>query len=141
MNRQLTLLVVAAALTWACAGVKKGELEELKPAIESFHQRIRWKDFRAAAELVVPERRLEFIRARMANGDDRDFFITDFQLEDAQISKDLLSAEAVSRVSWYRLPSNTEQSAFITSTYVWRDSHWLLESQDAGPFTELLRKK
>lgn len=116
----------------------KSDLEELKPAIESFHQKLRWKDFRVAAEGIVPERRDSFIKARIKTNDERDLFITDFQLEDAKTSDDQLQARAVSRLSWYRLPSMTEVSATITSVYVWREKRWMLESQDSGPFPDLL---
>ncbi len=129
----LCLLNSACATFWA-----KGDLEELKPAIESFHQKLRWKDFRVAAEGIVPERRESFIKARTKTNDERDLFITDFQLEDAKTSDDQTKAHAVSKLSWYRLPSTSEQTATITSLYVWRDKRWLLESQDSGPFPDML---
>lgn len=137
MVRQLVILVFA--LNSACVTLMgQPDLEALKPAIESFHQKLRWKDFRVAAEGIVPERRQSFIKARIKSNDERDLFITDFQLEDAQTSNDQRQAHAVSRVSWYRLPSTSEQSATITSLYVWRDRRWLLESQDSGPFPEMV---
>ncbi len=135
----LRLPTIAGCLIFAaCATLGKPDLEELKPSIESFHQKIRWKDFRAAADLLVPERRESFIKARTRANDDKDLFITDFQLEDAKTSDDQLEAKVVSRVSWYRLPSMTEQTATITNVFVWRERRWELESQDAGPFPDLL---
>jgi hypothetical protein len=130
-------MVAWATVSVGCATVRPPDLEELKPAVEAFHQRVRWKDFRSAAELVVPEHRDAFIRARERLKDDRDLFISDFQLEDAKLAPDLSVAHAVSRVSWYRLPSTAEQSVTVTSTFVWRESQWLLESQDDGPFEDL----
>lgn len=133
MIRRLCLL----CLVCACATVKTPDAEELKPTVEAFHQRARWKDFRGAAELVVPERRRSFISGRARLNDERDLFITDFQLEDAQVQPEHQLARVVSRLSWYRLPSTSEQSSTLTSVFVWREGHWLLESQDSGPFEEL----
>ncbi len=130
------LLIVATG----CASVKKGEVEDLKPAIEAFHRRIRWKDFRGAAELMVLERQEAFIKARSKSNDERDLYITNFELEDAKLAPDLLTAKAVTRLSWYRLPSTTEKTATVTSVFVWRDLVWQLESQDDGPFEELKPK-
>lgn len=123
----------------ACATLKgQGDLELLKPAIENFHQRARWKDFRGASELVVPEKRAAFLAAREALRDDKDLNITDYSLEDATIQPNLTEAVAVTRVSWFRLPSASEQSATVRSRFVWRDGAWLLDGQDGGPFASEL---
>ena len=137
MIRRLSVLFLASA----CATVKGPDVEELKPTVEAFHQRVRWKDFRGAADLVVPERREGFIKGRSRLNDERDLFVTDFQLEDAQLPPENQVARVVSKLSWYRLPSTTEQTVTLTSVFAWRDGHWLLESQDAGPFEELLPSK
>jgi hypothetical protein len=133
--RPLTWWVVLAATS--CATVSKPDLDDLKPAVEAFHQRLRWKDFRGAADLIVPERRDGFIKERARLKDDKDLYITDFQLEDAKTSPDQAIARAVSRLSWYRLPSTTEETATVTNVFAWREGAWLLESQDTGPFEEL----
>ena len=120
-----------------CATVPKGDPEDLKPAMRALYQSFRWKDFRGAAEMMVVERREAFVKARTKLKDDRDLFITNFELEDAKISPDLLIARAVARLSWYRLPSTTEETATVTNVFVWREGTWQLESQDEGPFEEL----
>lgn len=131
-------LVLVLCLVSACAAWRaRPDMEALKPAIEAFHQRIRWKDFRGAADLMVPARRKPFVKARTKADDDRDLFITNFDLEDAKISSEGV-AEVVSKVSWYRLPSNVEKTATLTSVFVWFDGKWWLESQDDGPFPDLL---
>jgi hypothetical protein len=120
-----------------CVTIPKGEIDDLKPAVELFHQRVRWKDFRGAADLLVAEKRAAFLKARSKLNDDRDLFITNVDLEDARLSPDLLIANTVTKISWYRLPSTTEQTATVSSVFVWRQSVWQLESQDEGPFDEL----
>jgi hypothetical protein len=131
------LIVVWALAASGCATIRPPDLEELKPAVEAFHQRVRWKDFRAAAELMVPEHRDAFIKARAKLKDEKDLFVTDFQLEDAKLAPDRNVALAVSKLSWYRLPSMTETTATVTSTFVWRENQWMLECQDDGPFDDL----
>jgi hypothetical protein len=121
----------------ACVTVPKGESDSLKPAVDAFHLRTRWKDFRAASQLIVEERQSAFIKSRLQHNDEKDLFITDFQLEDATLSKDTLSATAISKMSWYRLPSSTEITKVVTSKFVWREGQWFLESQEGGPFEEL----
>lgn len=112
-------------------------MDELKPTVEKVHTAIRWKDFRGLAEYIVPERRASFLKARTRLKDERDLFISDFQLEDAQVVKQAQTANVVSHLSWYRMPSATEQTVTITSVFVWRENTWMLESQDDGPFEEL----
>lgn len=127
-----------ALLLGACATVPKGEVEDLKPAVRALYQSFRWKDFRGAAEMMVAERRDGFVKARTKMKDDQDLFITNFELEDAKLSADLLTAKVVARLSWYRLPSTTEKTVTISNVFVWREGVWQLESLDDGPFEELL---
>ncbi len=123
----------------ACAHIKSSaDLEGLRAAAETFHQRIRWKDFRGAAELIVPERRASFQAAREAQRDDRDLSITDYQLEDARLSADGSSAVVVSRLNWTRLPSLSEASELVSSEFVLRDGTWLIARQSGGPFAREL---
>src|SRR5437868_3482545 len=107
-----TALALALALALAsCAHVpKSGGIETLKPAADTFHQRIRWRDYRGAAELLVPERREAFGKARAEKHDDKDLTISDYQLEDARLFGDGDRALVVSRISWVRLPSVSENS-------------------------------
>lgn len=130
-------IAIFALLSTGCATLPKGDPEALKPAVETFHQRARWKDFRGAAEFIVPERQGSFVKARTKADDDRDLFITNFELEDAKIANDTITAEVVTKISWYRMPSTTEVTKTVTNVFVWRNEQWLLESQDEGPFEEL----
>lgn len=121
-----------------CVGVKTGDVELLKPTLESFHRLIRWRDFRGASSLVAPERQSAFMKGRNKLNDERDLFITNYELEEATIAADGMTATAISKVSWYRLPSATEKTVVVTSVLAWRDGRWVMESQDDGPFEELL---
>ncbi len=128
------MLFAFAALS-ACATVpRSGGLETLKPAVETFHKRARWKDIRGLVDLVVPERREAFAKGRRELNDDRDLSISDYQLEDVKFSDAGMRAVVVSRVQWVRLPSASEHDDQITSEFVFRDGAWLLARQDVGPF-------
>lgn len=112
----------------------KPDSETLKPRIEDFHLRSRWRDYRGAAELLVAERRTPFLKARAAKNDEKDLSITDYQLEECTFSNDGARAECISNISWVRLPSPSESRATVTSVFVWDGSNWYLAQQDEGPF-------
>ena len=134
-------VAVLAVFLAGCVTVPKGEVDDLKPSMRALYQSLRWKDFRGAADLMVAERRDPFIKARKTLNDDRDLFVTNFELEDAKLSADLLTARAVTRLSWYRMPSITEQTVTVMNVFVWREGVWQLESMDDGPFEEMLPDK
>lgn len=138
-TRPFLLFLCVAALA-SCAHVpRSGGLETLKPAIETFHQRVRWKDFRGATELLVPERRAAFEKARVDLNDARDLSITDYQLEDVRLVDDGMRAIVVSRISWVRLPSPSEHPDMVTSEFVFQNNAWQLARQDQGPFAPELQ--
>ena len=137
MTRSLFLIVSSCFL--GCATVPKGDIDLLKPTIEAFHQAARWKDFQTIGELLVPEKKDAFMQARKTMKDERDLFITDYELQDAKISLDLLKAAAVSHIKWYRLPSATEQDSTVTSNWIWKNKAWKLDSQDGGPFASEMK--
>ncbi len=132
MNRSLALLL-ALALS-ACAHSKKSNLESLKPIVEGFHKSIRWKDYRGAAQVIVPERRERFEDARRELKDSEDLSFTDYELEEVRVSEDGQRATVFSRVQWMRLPSASAKTATVKSEFVYRDGTWMLERQLGGPF-------
>lgn len=128
-------MFLAFALGMGCAHTKKkSDLETLRPVVESFHQRVRWKDYRIAARYIVPERRQDFERARRERQDERDLSITDYEIEEVQVEEEGARAVVTSRIKWMRLPSVSEQSDTVTSEFIYRDGKWLLEKQAGGPF-------
>jgi hypothetical protein len=130
---------LAAFALGACAhGPKLGTAEEIRSTADSFHQRIRWRDFRGAAELLIPERRARFEHALKVSGAERDLSISDYELEQERISADGTVATVVSRVSWMRLPSVTEKTELVTSELIRKDGVWLLSRQQGGPFAREL---
>lgn len=134
------LLLVSVPVLAACAHVPlSGGVATLKPAVETFHQRVRWKDFRGTVELLVPERREAFEKARKDQNDDRDLSITDYQLEDVRLVDDGMRAIVVSRISWVRLPSVSEHADVVTSEFVFQQGAWQLARQDSGPFVPELQ--
>lgn len=133
-----SILSLALFLASSCATVGKPDTEALKPTLEAFARGVRWKEFRGTADLIVPERREAFLKARLKAKDDQDLTISDFTQEDAIIAPDLQTARVVAVIKWLRMPNPVEQRATLTSVFVWREGRWLLESQDDGPFVELL---
>jgi hypothetical protein len=132
--RRLPAFFLVLVLAACATSSKKSNLEALKTTVERFHELIRWRDYRAAARLIVPERREDFQRARIELKDDRDLTITDYELEGVELSEDGQRATVQSRIQWMRLPSASEQTALVSSEFVLREGAWLLERQREGPF-------
>jgi hypothetical protein len=134
-NRSVLLLVFPLL---ACAHPKQTSNPDLlKPAIETFHQRIRWADWRGASELLVGERRDPFLAARKAENDGKDLQIADYTLEDFQLINGGLGASVVSRLSWVVMPSPSVKERTVRSEWFWLDGTWLLGRVIDGPFPEL----
>ena len=132
--KRLSALFLVLVLGACATTSKKSSLEALKPTVESFHQLIRWRDYRSAARFIVPERREDFQRARLEQNDDQDLTVTDYEIEDVKLSADGQRATVKSRIQWMRLPSASARTALVTSEFVLRDGAWLLERQLEGPF-------
>lgn len=135
--RSFVPLLLMALLGGACAHTPQSTgLEGLRPVVEDFHKRIRWKDFRGASRHLVPERREAFLRARAELHDDRDLSITDFEVLDAQLAADGMRGFVTTRLQWMRLPSPSEQTATVTEEYVYlpQEKTWQLERMLDGPF-------
>lgn len=136
VTRPLALLFL---LLSACAHTPSSTGKEtLKPTVEGFHQRVRWRDYASAAQYLTPERRDAFEKARRAKRDERDLTITDFELEEVRVAPDGKSATVRSRINWIRLPSVTEASEPVESDFVFRDGKWMLSRQQGGPFNDEL---
>ncbi|MEN9797135.1 MAG: hypothetical protein RL653_831 [Pseudomonadota bacterium] len=137
--RPLALLSLLLALAAGCAHTQRADSSRaLKQAAEGFHHRIRWGDFRSAAEYLVPDRRRPFSEARERGQDERDLSFSDYELEQLTLAEDGLSADVVSRLRWTRLPSLVEKSETVHSHFVLLRGQWLLAEQDKGPFTDVL---
>lgn len=135
LRRLAPVLLGVVALLSACAHQPTQDRSKtLKKAVDTFDQRVRWKDFRGAMQLLVPERRDGFDDARNAQNDERDLSVTEIEIEDAQLSPDGSRAIVLSRYSWMRLPSTSVKSERVTSEWVFASGAWFLTRQVGGPF-------
>lgn len=120
-------------LVGACAHEqRRADPAALQATAEKFHELVRWKDFRGASELVVPERRAAFLKA--SHDAERDLSVTDYEVQSPKWGDDKHKASVVSRLRWVMLPSPTENDAEVTSDWVDYRGTWLLARQQAGPF-------
>jgi hypothetical protein len=132
---RLLAVLLLFTLGGACAHTQKtSDLQSLRPVVEEFFKRVRWKDYRIAARYIVPERRQDFERASRERQDERDLSITDYEIEEVRIVEEGQRAVVTSRLRWMRLPSATEKTDTVTSEFIYRDGTWLLERQLGGPF-------
>ena len=63
-----------------CATTKKGDLDALKPTLDAFHSRMRWKDFQSVAALLSPDKRQAFLAASSARDDAKNLNVSDYEL-------------------------------------------------------------
>lgn len=114
--------------------------QAVKTAADTFHRRTRWKDFTSASTLIVADRRQAFLDAREAKRDERDLTISDYELLELRLDPNGERAEVVSRITWFRLPSLSENSDTVVSELVREGSTWFIARQSRGPFTPELEE-
>jgi hypothetical protein len=132
---RLLAVLLVFTLGGACTHTQKtSDLQSLRPAVEGFFKRVRWKDYRVAARHIVPERRQDFEQASRERQDEKDLAITDYEIQDIELAEEGHRAIVTSRVQWMRLPSATEKTDTVTSEFIYRDGTWFLERQLGGPF-------
>lgn len=132
----VAMALVACLALGGCSRFGKPTTEELERTSKAFHQHLRWKNFRTAAQYLVPERQAKFLLERERLKDEKDLTVTDFRLDDAAMTADG-RATAHSRISWFRLPSVSEQSDAVATNFIWHEKTWWVVSQEGGPFTDL----
>ncbi len=108
---------------------------KLKSTYEDFEQKARWGESAAVAQLLVPERRSQFLAARARDG--KDLSITDIELLNVVTSDDGTQATVVSRWRWFKLPSTSEQVSEANAVWVTRGGEWQLASMRGGPYPDL----
>ncbi len=108
---------------------------KLKSTYEDFELKARWSESAAVAQMLVPERRSQFLAARARDGSNLN--ITDIELVDVVPSESGERATVTSRWRWFRLPSTSEQAQEAKAVWVARGGEWLLESMQGGPYPDL----
>ncbi len=137
--RLLYTAIVCCVATGCATTGNKGDVDALKPTLELFHGEMRWKNYRTLAQQIVPEKRVAFSKASEDRDDEKNLFVTDFQLEDCALNAtDQTLAVCMSKISWYRLPSATEKTVSVATTLKWQGGQWLVDRQSDGPFAEEL---
>lgn len=137
MLRCLTATLVMCAFVGCAHDARRERGRQLEETAKKLHLLLRWKDFQAASEMIVPEKRARFAAARVEQGDERDLTIADYEVLDAAIDDTAERAVVTSTLSWMRLPSTSLRTERVRSRFVFQDGGWLLEQQDGGPFTDL----
>lgn len=136
MLRALWLLLIVPFL--ACSHQDKPEgPNAMRKAAEEFMQRVRWKDFAGAAEMLVPARREHFVSDRRKAHDERDLSILDYDLEELKMAPDAMSGQIDASISYSKLPSVSVKNDDISLFFVFRDGHWFVDRMVGGPFPEL----
>ncbi len=130
-------LLVGSALS-GCAHSKSDTADQLRRTADQFHKLVRWNDLRGASELLTADRREAFLDEVSKYRDERDLKVTDYELEDLKLNADGKSGTVVAKMSWYRLPSVTQEEEKVVSHFVERNGAWFIDRQERGPFSRVL---
>jgi hypothetical protein len=135
MNCRLAAVILLPVLA-ACSTVK-GDVSTLKPTMETFHEGMKWKELRRLADSLLPERRDAFDKACKARDDEKNLFVTEYELEDCKVKQpEGIEATCYSKVTWYRLPSINAKTVSVATTLRWKSNQWFVDKQSDGPFAE-----
>ncbi len=133
--RQLYPMLLALVLLGGCAGAMR-PAEGFRSAYSDFGQRLRWKDCGGAGTYMAEPHRAEFQETCRSDGD------LQFVLVEPQsviLAEDHRSAETITLVQYYRLPSTVIKTHRLEQQWVYRQGsggkfgNWEIDS----PFPEL----
>lgn len=136
MKRQMA--AITCVLLMGCATTSGGDVDALKPTITALHENMRWKQLQQFGQQLLPERRDAFAAACLSRDDEKNLFVTEYQLQECKVLEDKTFAVCLSSVSWYRLPSNSTKTVTLATTLKWKGGMWLVDRQSDGPFGEEL---
>src|SRR5262245_62053237 len=85
MLRCLTATLVMCAFVGCAHDARRERGRQLEETAKKLHLMMRWKDFQAASEMIVLEKRTRFTAVRVELGDERDLTIADYEILDATI--------------------------------------------------------
>lgn len=130
---RLIALLLVCFLAGCARGqkVKPPDLELLRSSVQSWHQYIRWGDFRGAQKFLAPERRFDFLKELLEREDDENLKINEFELEDAQLLG--RTATALSKITWHRLPSVVTKTDLVVTHWEYREGAWYIVGIENGP--------
>lgn len=113
-------MFVLALIVIACSSQVKPTAKLGEMSQDTFMSDLRWKSFKAAASLMLPEHRQGFMKTFTAL---KDIDITDVRLIDMQRSEDGRRFETTVEMEYYLLPSVTLKTFRFDQT-------WLLFDDD-----------
>jgi hypothetical protein len=111
-------VLVLALIVVACSSHVKPTAKLGEMSRDTFMSDLRWKNFKAAASLMQPEHRQDFMKTFTAL---KDIDITDVKLIDLQISEEGRRFETTVEVEYYLLPSVTLKTFRFDQTWLFFD--------------------
>jgi len=106
---------VLVLLLVACSSHVQPTAKLAEMSRDDFMSAMRWKTFKAAASLMLPELRQDFIKTFASL---KDIDITDVRLEDLQVSDEGRRFETTVEIDYYLLPSVTVKTFRFDQTWL-----------------------
>jgi hypothetical protein len=108
-------IFVLALIVVACASQVKPTAKLGEKSLDTFMSDLRWKSFKSAASLMLPEHRQGFIKTFTTL---KDIDITDVRLIDLQTLEEGQRFEATVEMEYYLLPSVTLKTFKFDQTWL-----------------------
>ena len=120
----IAALSVITVTTLGCATLYKSRPEQLKVAVRTFNENVRWKRFRAAADRVPEDRREAWVRGMQRAG--AAYTITDYEFSPVEIGDD----KAIIQVdlTYHAIHGVVVKPMRRQQVWRWENNDWELES-------------
>lgn len=117
----LTAMLALSGLGLGCGPRDRGI--DLKEAVRTYNQRLRWNAFEQASTFIAAEKRAEWLASRSSGA--AGLHITDIQIVRLQKpDPDEQTVEVLVALSWYRMPDTTVQRAVWAQVWQEHEARW-----------------
>ncbi len=120
----LRLVLLVAPVLSACVAATSEQPLEL--AVSRYNQGLRWKRLTSASELVVPERRSEFVRRYLAHEDDLHIENIEVRAVNRVEGEATPTFDVTVVAEAYLMPSTVLEKTIITERWQRREGGWQL---------------
>ncbi len=105
--------------------------EDLDHAVDLYWKAVHWQDALAGSALVAPDARSDWLKTR--DKQERNLNVTSYEIQGEKIDRGGDAATVLVKMTWYLLPSLTEQNDLVQQRWVLISGHWLVGSEKGGP--------
>lgn len=114
-----------------CATATAHRAEHLTNASRSFHDALLFRNYQVVASHLLAEHRPEFLSRSF--GKEHTLSVTEVEILSVTLAEDGETAQTLTRLSFFALPSTTLHTESTVVHWVHRDGAWQIERIEGGP--------